>query len=68
MTAQAPGREAEKAYSVDVQAKAHSSTSCSFCWFVLNIYPSLAKMTPRDESTYREHLQKEHGLGDEITQ
>jgi hypothetical protein len=57
-----------KAYSANVQARAHSSTSCSFCWFVLAAYPALTRMTERDEATFRTHLQKVHGLKDEITQ
>ena len=60
------GEPARKQYSAKVQVKAHSSTSCSFCWFVLNLYPTLTKMTPRDSSTFAEHLKKEHGLKEEI--
>ena len=59
---------ARKAFSVDIQAKAQSSTSCSFCWFVLTLYPSLKGMTERDSTTYRAHLQKSHGLEKEIPQ
>jgi hypothetical protein len=57
-----------KLYSVNVQAKAHSSTSCSFCWFVLSLYPSTAAMTARDALTFRVHLEKAHGLQGEIPQ
>jgi hypothetical protein len=61
------GKETErKGYSAKVQAKAQSSTSCSFCWFVLTLYPTLNGLTPRDEATYREHLKKAHGLSEEI--
>jgi hypothetical protein len=60
------GNGGRKAYSVNIQVKAHSSTSCSFCWFVLNLYPTLEGMTARDTTTYRAHLQKAHGLRDDI--
>jgi len=55
-----------KAYSVNVQVKAHSSTSCSFCWFVLALYPTLKCMTERDSTTFKAHLEKAHGLKEEI--
>ncbi len=55
-----------KAYSVNVHAKAQSSTSCSFCWFVLTLYPTLKGMTDRDSTTFKAHLEKEHGLREEI--
>lgn len=55
-----------KVYSVDVHAKVQSGKSCSFCWFVLHIYPTLRGMSPRDQSTYKVHLEKAHGLRDEI--
>ena len=57
---------AKKPYSVDVHGKAQSSTSCSFCWFVLSLYPTLKAMTPRDGATFTEHLKKAHGLLSEI--
>jgi len=57
-----------KAYSVNIQVKAPSSTSCSFCWFILMTYPTLKGMTERDGSTFKTHLQKEHGLKSEIQQ
>lgn len=60
------GIRGRKAYAVNIQVKAQSSTSCSFCWFVLNLYPTLEGMTERDSSTYTVHLRKEHGLRDEI--
>ncbi len=67
MNSIAPGREADrKAYTAKVQAKAQSSTSCSFCWFVLTIYPTLKGMTPRDDTTFREHLKNAHALKQEI--
>ena len=55
-----------KAYSVNVQVKAASSTSCAFCWFVVTVYPTLKGMTERDSTTFKAHLQKAHGLRDEI--
>jgi hypothetical protein len=55
-----------KAYSVHVQGKAQSSTSCTFCWFVMTMYPTLKGMTERDGETFKAHLQKAHGLRDEI--
>jgi hypothetical protein len=61
------GEETEKkAQSVDAQAKAQSGTSCSFCWFVLAVYPSLKGMTEKDNATFREHLKKAHGLSEGI--
>lgn len=57
---------ARKAYSVNVHAKAQSNTSCSFCWFVLGLYPTLRGMTERDTSTFKVHLEKMHGLKEEI--
>ena len=61
------GRDREsKAYSAKVQAKAQPSSGCSFCWFVLTIYPTLKGMTPRDTTTFQEHLRKAHGLTHEI--
>ena len=60
------GGNGRKLYSADVQAKAQSSNSCSFCWFVLALYPTLQGMTPRDGATFRGHLQKAHGLKEEI--
>ena len=55
-----------KAYSVNVEVKAQSSTSCSFCWFVLALYPTLTGLTERDSTTFKAHLQKAHGLTEEI--
>ncbi|HYW85667.1 MAG TPA: hypothetical protein VFB30_20615, partial [Spirochaetia bacterium] len=59
-------RTERKAQSAKVQAKAQSSSTCSFCWFVLTIYPTLKGMTPRDTATFREHLTKAHGLSHDI--
>lgn len=58
--------EAREVYSVRVNAKVRSSTSCSFCWFVLSLYPTLKGMTNRDSATFRTHLEKSHGLKEEI--
>jgi hypothetical protein len=67
MNSTASGGETErKARSAKVQIKAHANTSCSFCWFVLTIYPTLKGMTPRDDTTFREHLKSAHGLKQEI--
>lgn len=63
----ASGRDSGKTYSANVHGKAGSSTSCAFCWFVLNVYPTLKGMTPRDDATFREHLKQSHGLADDIS-
>ena len=55
-------------YSVHVKVKAQSSTDCSFCWFVLALYPTLKRMTERDSATFTAHLTKAHGLKGEIQQ
>jgi hypothetical protein len=60
------GLGGRKVYSVNVQVKAQSSTSCSFCYFVLTLYPTLKGMTDRDTATFKSHLQHTHGLTDEI--
>jgi hypothetical protein len=57
---------ARKAYSVNIQVKAQSSTSCAFCWFILTVYPTLKGMTDRDSVTFKAHLENTHGLRDEI--
>jgi hypothetical protein len=56
----------KKAYSVNVQVRAQSSTSCSLCYFFLTLYPTLKGMTERDDATFKAHLQKAHGLMEEI--
>ena len=58
----------KKLYSANAHAEAgsRSGTGCSFCWFVLTLYPNLQGMTSRDAATYTAHLKKEHGLKDEI--
>jgi hypothetical protein len=55
-----------KLFAANVQVRAQSSTSCSFCWFVMTIYPTLNGMIERDSDTFRLHLEKAHGLRPEI--
>jgi hypothetical protein len=55
-----------KAYSASIRVEVPSNTSCSFCWFVLKLYPTLKAMTERDTATFRAHLEKVHGLRNEI--
>lgn len=62
------GGEGKKLYTAKVKAKAQATTSCSFCWFVLQVNPSLKGMSQRDEATYKEHLKRSHGLRGEIEQ
>ncbi len=59
-------RHGRKAYSVSVQSNAQSGTSCSFCWLVLALNPTLEGMNERDSATFKAHLEKAHGLRDEI--
>ena len=40
--------------------------SCSFCWFVLSVYPDLVGLAWRDEATFKEHLKESHGLAESI--
>lgn len=54
------------AYRLNLKAKTGSSTSCSFCWFVLALYPTLTGMPDSDTSTYAAHLKRSHGLKAEI--
>lgn len=56
----------EGTYSAKLQVKVQSSTSCAFCWFVLNLYPTLTSMSERDHATYKAHLEKSHALQGEI--
>jgi len=58
--------DGRKIFAANVQVKAASSTSCAFCWFVMGIYPTLGGMVEKDSDTYRLHLQKSHGLRQEI--
>ena len=63
------GREtSRKTSSTKVQPKAQSTTGCSFCWFVLTLYPTLNGMTDGDTETFREHLKMVHGLKQDITE
>jgi hypothetical protein len=55
-----------EAYSESTRAKVPSGRSCSFCWFVLKLYPTLKGMTDRDTETFKAHLEKAHGLRKEI--
>ena len=55
-----------KAFSARINAKAPSSASCAFCWFVLTVHPTLNGMPERDTETYRAHLVQAHGLQREI--
>jgi hypothetical protein len=55
-----------KLFAANVQVKAHSSTSCTFCWFIMTIYPTLGGMTDKDGATFKTHLEKSHGLTADI--
>jgi len=55
----------KKLSSVEVQDKSRSG-GCSFCWFVLKLYPDLERMTSRDSALFAEHLKKTHGLREGI--
>jgi hypothetical protein len=43
-----------------------SGTSCSFCWFVIMVYPAMNGLGERDFTTFKAHLVKAHGLHGEI--
>ena len=58
--------DGKKTFAADIQVKAQSSTSCTFCWFVMTIYPTLKGMIEKDSDTFRLHLQTAHGLKPEI--
>ena len=58
--------KARKLYTAEVQARTTSNTSCAFCWFVLQINPTLKNLSPRDTTTFAAHLKKSHGLQEEI--
>jgi hypothetical protein len=55
-----------KVFAANIQVRAQSSTSCTFCGFIMTIYPTLSGMTDKDSTTFREHLEKSHGLTSEI--
>lgn len=61
-----PNTVGERTYSAKVEFKTQSSTTCAFCWFVLNLYPNLTGMSERDHCTYKAHLEQSHGLRGEI--
>jgi hypothetical protein len=61
------GKEGKKAYSLNVRAKEQYTTGCAFCWFVLSLYPTLNGMKENDSVTFKAHLEKVHGLRQEIT-
>ncbi len=65
-TAAAASGKSNAQYSANVHSKARASTSCSFCWFVISLYPSFQGMVPRDDITFRAHLVKAHGLRGDI--
>ena len=68
MNSRGPYRKAaaKRADSAKVHAELESDLGCTFCWFVLTLYPQLTGMNDDDAATYRDHLKKEHGLGREI--
>jgi hypothetical protein len=68
MNSSAPFRKAavKKSASAKVAAQVESGHDCTFCWFVLTLYPALTGMSDEDASTYKDHLKKAHGLGKEI--
>ena len=68
MNSSAPFRKAavKKSASAKVAAQVASGPDCTFCWFVLTLYPALTGMSDEDASTYKDHLKKAHGLGKEI--
>ena len=54
-------------YSTKFKVKVQSTSSCAFCWFVLNIYPTLTGMPDQDADTFTAHLKKSHGLTGDIS-
>ena len=58
--------DVKAAYAVKSQVEAQSAPSCSFCLFVLATYPTLQKVEKRDSALFTAHLQKVHGLKQEI--
>jgi hypothetical protein len=55
------------ARAVNAKVQAWSAPSCSFCMFVLDVYPTLENVGKRDGDMIRVHLQNVHGLQPEIT-
>ena len=72
MSSAAPGKERERKAPLartKAKAKTHGQEvdiKCMFCWFMLEVYPDLTNMRPRDGAAFREHLVKAHGLMQEI--
>ena len=60
------GNGGRKEFTANIQVKAQSSTSCTFCWFIMTIYPTLSGLTVKDGATFKTHLEKSHGLSAEI--
>jgi hypothetical protein len=56
----------KKPSSAKVAAQMASGFDCTFCWFVLTLYPALTGMNDGDAATYKDHLKKAHGLRKEI--
>lgn len=69
MNPESPGAEngARRMYPMKTRIEYQSKAACSFCCFVLTLYPTLKGMTPRDTTTFREHLVNAHGLRKEIS-
>ena len=68
MNSISPFRKAsgKKTHSAKVAAQVESGPDCTFCWFVLTLYPALTGMNDDDASTYKDHLRKAHGLAKDI--
>lgn len=61
------GARRRKRYSGDVELEAPSSVAtCSFCRFVLTLYPDLKRLKEKDAVVFKAHLDQVHGLGGEI--
>jgi hypothetical protein len=68
MNSRTPFRKAaaNRADSAKVDAEVEKSSDCTFCWFVLTLYPALTGMSEKDAYSYKDHLKNEHGLGKDI--
>ena len=72
MSSAAPGKEAERKAPVarnraDAKIQGEAvDIKCMFCWFILEVYPDLTNMRPKDGAAFHEHLVKAHGLKQEI--
>ena len=51
-----------KALVPSIPRRGPEGYACSFCDFVLCVYPTLDCMTDLDSTMYREHLKRAHGL------